>query len=567
MRPISKCLTALLILCTLSSSQPIQRVDAAGLTLSIGLRREIPPDMLGLTSTQINYLGSWPNSSAHLSVMEASRISSMRFPGEYYGNYWDLAVGWIDQSPDVTDFLPSILAYTQSQTGLEVPINTIATLHAETEASVLWLANMLTDNTYITQRTRTDPVPDALDSRTAFLQSLAAAHTQGVPIQYIELGHELYQDHLSEDTLPSEIFPDVQAYALVVSDWEQAIHSSYPDAQIAVSGSDLQDFDSDREQGWNESLAANLAGSPGVNALALHVYSRPPWNPDPPNSAAIWGLPAEQQSAYASLSDPAQIASLLRQPYQDVANLLNRRPADDESRPNLRELDFEIWITEFNLWDQVGATRHTWAHGLTIANYLDAFLREPQISRLYINGSHSIISTAFFSFSGEPEYFNGLLLDEINNTEFSTSLTSNTPSASGLVYSVLAKQIQGRTAASQIVVAGSETVPSGSYPWGWLFTGGTGTDASIILTNPTAEQYDILIDTPGYSIENNSYEQIYGDPHQFIAGLDLSISPDYRLLRDTGALHEHNSLILPAYSITVFQATLQPASWLPIIQR
>ena len=307
--------------------------------------------------------------------------------------------------------------------------------------------------------------------------------------------------------------------------------------------------------------------SSDINALAVHVYSRPPWNPVPPDSAAIWGLSTEQQAAYANLSDPVQVASLLQQPYQDVTNLLNRRPADDELRPNLRELDFEIWITEFNLWDQVGATRHTWAHGLTVANFLDAFLREPQISRLYLNGSHSIISTPFFSFSGEPEYFNGLLLDEIDNAELSNSLTSDTPTASGLVYSLIAKQMQGRTAASQIVVAGSETAPPGSYPWGWIFTGGMVSNASVILTNPTAEQYDILIDIPGYSTESSSYEQIHGNPRQFIAGVDLSIAPDYRLIRDTGTLHEHNSLILPPYSITVFQAYLQPACWLPIVLR
>lgn len=567
MRSISKCLTALLILCTLSYSQPLKRVDAAGLTLSLGLRREIPPDMLGLTSTQLSYLGSWPNTPIHASLLKNSHFSSIRFPGEFYGNYWDLEAGWIDRSTDVTDFLPTILAYMQSQTGLEVPISKVATLHAETEASILWLANMLTDNTHITQRTRTDPVHDALDSRNAFLQSLAAAHAQGVPIQYIELGNELYQDHLSKDPLPSEIFPDVQAYAQVVSDWEQAIHSAYPDARIAVSGSDLQDLDSEREQGWNEGLADNLAGSSGGNALTLHVYSRPPWNPTPSDPAAEWGLSAEQQAAYENLLDSDQVANLLQQPYQDVANLLNRRPESDDLRPNLRELGFEIWVTEFNLWDQVGATRHTWAHGLTIANFIDAFLSEPQISRLYLNGSHHAISTPFFSFSGDPQYFLDLSLDEVDEAELNASLSPDTPTASGVVYAVIARQMQGRTAASQIVVAGSETAPSGSYPWGWLFTGGTVSNASIILTNPTADQYDILIDIPGYSIESNSYEQIYGNPHQFIAGLEISISPDYRLLRNTGTLYEHNSLILPPYSITAFRATLQPASWLPIIQR
>jgi hypothetical protein len=83
-------------------------------------------------------------------------------------------------------------------------------------------------------------------------------------------------------------------------------------------------------------------------------------------------------------------------------------------------------------------------------------------------------------------------------------------------------------------------------------------NASVVLTNPTAEQYDILIDIPGYSTEGSSYEQIYGNPRQFFAGLDLLIAPDYRLIRNTGTLHEHNSLILPPYSITGFRHTSSP---------
>ena len=567
MRSISKCLIALIFLYSLSYSQPCEHAHAAILSLSIGLEREIAPDMLGLTSTQINYLGSWPNSPAHYSVLETLQISSIRFPGEYYGNYWDMAVGWIDRSPEVTGDLPDKLAYLQSETGREYGIGNMASLSAETDTSVLWLANMLTDNSYITQRVHTDPVQDALESRNAFLQSLTAAHSQGVPIEYIELGHEIYQDNLSTYRLPSDIFPDVQAYAQVVSDWEQAIHSVYPNAQFAASGSDLQDLNSLREQGWNEGLAEHLEESSDIDALAVHIYSRPPWNPAPPDPDSEWGFLAEQQTAYANLSDPVQVANLLQQPYQDVASILDRRPLNDELRPNLRELDFEIWITEFNLWDQVGTTRHTWAHGLTIANYLDAFLREPKISRFYLNGSHSIKSTPFFSFSSDPQYFIGLLLEEIDNAELSNSLTSDTPTASGLVYSLFAKQMQGRTTATQIVVTGSGLIPIGDYPWGWIFTGGNASNASVILTNPSAEQYDILIDIPGYSMENSSYEQLFGIPHQFIAGTDMSIPSDYRLTYQTGPLHKYDTLTLPPYSLTVFQAHLQAACWLPIVLR
>lgn len=564
MRYITKCLIALILLCSLSYSQPCEHVNAAILSLSIGLEREIAPDMLGLTSTQLSYLGSWPNSPAHNSVLESSGISSIRFPGEYYGNYWDMDAGWIDRSSDVTDHLPLFLVNLQSEFGREYGLENIVSLSAAVNPSVLWLANMLTDNTYVTQRTRTEPVQDALESRNAFLQSLAFAHSQGVPIQYIELGHEIYQD---DHQLPLVIFPDVQAYSLVISDWEQAIHSAYPGAQIAASGSDLQDIDSQREQGWNEGLADYLAASTDINALAVHVYSRPPWNPVPPEPRTEWGLAAEQQAAYANLSDPVQVASLLQQPYQDVADLLDRRPSNDELRPNLRELDFEIWVTEFNLWDQVGTTRHTWAHGLTIANYLDAFLRESQISRLYLNGSHHAISTPFFSFSGDPQYFIDLNLQEVNEAELNASLESDTPTASGLVYSLLAKQMQGQTTAAQIVVAGSELTPAGTYPWGWVFTGGTVSNASVILTNPSSEQYDILIDIPGYSTESSSYEQLFGNPRQFVAGIDLSIHSDYRVTYQTGVLHEHDSLTLPPYSLTVFQAHLRPACWLPIVQR
>jgi len=555
--------TVVLLALTFIQPQPTHPAESAILSMSLGAQRSIPPDMLGITSTQMSTLGGWPVSPPQVAVLEASQIASVRFPGAFYGNYWDLEIGWLDRSLDVAPYLPYSLQGSQNIFGYEVPIEEIAALWQEKDVNILWLANMLTDNGFITQGTRINPVTDALQSKEAFLHSLAQASTQGLPIQYIELGHEL---HRSDEALPVEIFPDASTYGLVAADWEQAIHAIYPEARIAVSASDLQDTSSARNQDWNEDLAQSLTGEAGITAMAIHLYSTPPWNPSPLDKGTIWGTPSQQATAYAQLSVPAQIDLLLQTPYHDVTALLDRSPDSDTNRSNLRELPYNLWITEFNLWDQIGTTRHTWAHGLVTASFLDAFLQEPKITRVYLNGSHHVISTAFFSPSAAAQYFQGLLLDGINNQALSDTITSEALNASGLVLSIFAEQMHDKTSARQIIFSYSGT-PLGLNPWGWIFSGGNSTQASILLTNPTAEQYDIHIELPGYKTAGFAYQQVYAPPSIFIAGMGITVPVDQRLSVHTGVIAETNTLSLPPYSITTFHAALPPVCWLPLVRR
>ncbi len=175
------------------------------------------------------------------------------------------------------------------------------------------------------------------------LAMLHDAANRGLPVQYVELGNELYDP--AYPTYAQE-FPTGADYAAAMNPWIAQLHQEFPGVQVAVSAWD----DSNpmtprlpaRIRGWNQRLLSVVRGE---DAIVLHTY----WNLPP---GVIPGTPESVQ--------PALHAGAQR--WQAVAKI------------DLPEIPRGVtaWFTEWNINGSPyqgyrGPLRENWAHGLSVA--------------------------------------------------------------------------------------------------------------------------------------------------------------------------------------------------------
>lgn len=99
------------------------------------------------------------------------------------------------------------------------------------------------------------------------IQMLSSLQLIGIPIEYIELGNELYAQEKSY----VEIFPTGAEYAARVAEWVPALRRKFPDAKFAAL---LQCRDmnirNDRMNHWNDLVVKGTFSL--VDAYTYHVY-------------------------------------------------------------------------------------------------------------------------------------------------------------------------------------------------------------------------------------------------------------------------------------------------------
>ncbi len=207
-----------------------------------------------------------------------------------------------------------------------------ASFIATTKATPVWDLNVLTST---------------LADQVAMLHE---AKRLGMPVDYIELGNELWDVR----SIYPKVFPSGTAYAHAMNAWIPTLRKDFPDAQIAVSGADPSDtfFSSvfgKRYTSWNDEVLATVKGA---DAIAIHPY---------------WTLP---DRAAPGSDVPATLTAGLDAWNGFAAETLAKIPGS-----------MSVWLTEWNqaAWGSKSGTQ-IWAQALSVVAVALHQLSDPQIT-------------------------------------------------------------------------------------------------------------------------------------------------------------------------------------------
>ncbi len=496
------------------------------LRATLGDARPIPADLFGVNGKIVHLDHPWQNVALQ-QTFAASAIPILRYPAGTIGNYWDWGRGWIDPDIPDEDFVQFWLIPVRDAAHRN-PLADLQPLAAWPGRSLLMMANLLTHD-----------FPHALSA-------LRRADQLGIPAPRIELGNELYID---SDPLATRLYPTAPDYARVANAWAAALKAEYPTVQIAVPVAHVipevvGNPAYERLAGWNAALLPLLSSQ--IDALALHLYRGTSVSPEA-RTVQLWGTPAEQEAQYAALSTPAGVAGLLAQPaavYREALEL-----------GGLLTVPRALWITEWNLVDYVGPTRHTWAHGLYVAHAIDVFLSDPRVANITL---HNIGDTLFGAFFIPPvdAYFSGLRVSGIDPQALANQITPYAPTAAGRVLSLFARASSGADAATRLVFPAPGGRPSAQGTaqdapavWGWAFTDRARWLTRLLLANTGAQAVAVTLDDIGLGVDprGKPYYQISAAPTTYIVN-------DASLATATGVVS--GALELAPYSLTMIELSL-----------
>ena len=508
---------------SLASAAPFH---SSPLRAIVGDARAIPPDLFGVNGKIAHLDHPWQNPALQ-QTFSTSAVPILRYPAGTIGNYWDWRRGWIDPDIPDEDFVQFWLIPVRDAAQRN-PLVDLQPPMALPGRSILMMANLLTHD---------------------FPHTLSALHRAdlwGIRVPRIELGNELYID---SDPLATRLYPTASDYARVANAWAAALKAEYPTAQIAVPVAHVISEVVGapayaRLTGWNAALLPLLSSQ--IDALALHLYRGTSVSPEA-RTVQLWGTPTEQEAQYAALSTPAGVAGLLAQPaavYREALEL-----------GGLLTVPRAIWITEWNLVDYSGPTRHTWAHGLYVANAIDVFLSDPRVANITL---HNIGDTLFGAFFIPPldAYFSGLRVSGIDPHTLIDRITPYAPTAAGRVLSLFAKASSGADAAARLVFLAASDQPSEqgrsqdtSAVWGWAFTDRARWLTRLLLANTGAQTVAVILDDIGLSVDprGKPYYQISATPTTYIVN-------DASLTTATGIVS--GALELAPYSLTMIELSL-----------
>ena len=357
--------------------------------------------------------------------------------------------------------------------------------------------------------------PNGLPSQLAFL---AAAEAAGMPVLFVELGNEFYNDHA--DNVAA--FPTGADYGRTASTWLAAVRAAHPAAAISVVGvPSYRDGSNARLNGWNKGLFSTLTGGRPGDGVTMHEY-------DPTGAGA------------GKLFTAADVKTLLATAFT-VAARVNGTAA---SLPAWAS----IWITEYNLLFSDKNPKPdvpafgTWAHGLFLAAETLLFLEAPAVAAGRVN-KHCLGSYAY----------SGALFSDTTSFDFPYSPDASLPttawgvSGPGAALGLLGAATRAATATQALSFSPNPAVqpPAGpAFPslLGHAFTGGAGGATALILN---------LADAPAALADGLASYRTFatlaaaGEPTAGVNSMD-------KLARTTGAIGA--SVALPAYSITLLTA-------------
>jgi hypothetical protein len=396
----------------------------------------------------LNYMTkpAWTN-QRFLDSLKTLHLEIIRYPGGTESQYFDWQTG--RSLPAVLWSNGSLLnhSYIGTVPHVSYPLSELLYFYQQTGIKPIFCLNLLTKN---------------LNNQ---IQLLQTADALGIPVEYIELGNELYftaQDFVNKYPNPIDYVLDIK------NNWIPQISNLFPQAKIAVIGgyNGLTDLHGNsipaRISSWNDNVFnQNLS----ANAITFHYYF-------PPNTT--------------TLSNP-NITQALAAPFRHWTTLKSNT-VDHVTN------GMECWITEYNLNDgnqNTYAIASSWTHGLFTASLFSLMLEEPKIKMLL---NHQI--------TGSPSFAS---LDSY--TPFGDTLT-NRLTAEGNAVRLIHEAVKGNHTATKLSFSSNPiiTVNNTNYPslLGWVFENDT--DKALYILN--LSNSSILLDLNAIFPGTFDYEQI-----------------------------------------------------------
>jgi hypothetical protein len=410
-------------------ARAIGKQAGAGLE-RIGARRVLPRQFFGFNAESIvepvddHLLADSAVLHARLAKMP---LGILRIPGGTTSQWLDWRTGAF-----IADSDSPFVDVSSTRQSITMP-EWAKTVRA-TDATPLWDLNVLTST---------------LSDQIAMLKE---AVRLGMPVQYIELGNELW------DPLPPypTTFPTGAAYGTAMNPWIKALKRLFPHAEIAVSGADetmastLAKIGGGRFTDWNASLLSTVRGE---NAITIHPY---------------WGLAF---NASPGSSVPATLTAGPNYWSRFVHQTLDQLPAR-----------MKVWLTEYNQTSLLttGGTQ-IWAQALSVAAMQIDQLADPSVT---ISLLHDIVGgVPNPQDDGTAEVF-PLFTDGFDGSRVlgRTSLGYTVP----LIYSTIADATAvGRLAVHGVPDVGDQPGVSGVEVFG--------VRAGALLVNRTAENVKLRL--------------------------------------------------------------------------
>jgi len=418
--------------------------EAQIISVTSSSQTRVPPKV----GYMLNYLTKpeWSNQS-FLDSIRKLNPSLIRYPGGTESQYFDWQTGRSISSNNWTNGSLFNHSYIGTVPHVSYELNDLLYFYQITNVKPIFCLNLLTKS---------------LSDQILMLQT---ANSLGIPVEYIELGNELYfadQDFINK-------YPNPIDYVLDMKDnWIPQLSALFPNAKIAVIGSydGLIDLNGNvvpsRISSWNSTLYAQNLPS---NAITFHYYI-------PPNTTIL-----SNPNATQALAAPFKHWPTLQ--LNTVAGVTN---------------GMECWITEYNLNDgnQTNyAIASSWTHGLYTASLFSLMLEEEKIKMLL---NHQIAgSPAFASLA--------------SYTPFGDTIT-NRLTAEGNAMRILHKAIKGKSQAKKLQFSSNPiiSVQTTNYPslLGWIFE--STQEKSLYILNLSNTSF--TLDVSAIFVGNYEFEMI-----------------------------------------------------------
>jgi hypothetical protein len=455
-------------------------------------------------NTNVLLFDSWHNSQFHHAVNQLSP-KMLRIPGGIIGDYWDWRRGGVVQ--DLSE-LPPMLKQNRIREYTGSKLENIKVGLEATNTIPLFTLNMLTSD---------------LNSQIAMLRQ---ARKIGIPVKYIELGNEYYEDREKYRA----IFPTPEDYDSTVNQWLSVLKQEFPEAKISLIGviPKLRPRNSNRENDWNNALLNSSLKK--ADAIALHFYG-PSGLSRGPNTINDYPF-----------FDSENVPRILAAPFFFWRKIQNSEQF--KTIPSYKQ----IWITEYSLFEPVERQQSpkvvgSWTHGMyTLAMSL-LFLEDKRVNSIC---NHVLIGNSQFGaiFADEKAIGMNVFINpsqRVSTYPFSLSATGSALRFLGNATKDMTKATKINFSHNPFLMVGNGFQYSALY--GWKFSNGR--DSRAVIMNLSNQ--NLKIDLSSLFTQTVNYEQISGNPRDLVTG--------------NGILNETQGSIsgqinLPAYSVTQLSTSM-----------
>ncbi|QLE02195.1 hypothetical protein HX109_11745 [Galbibacter sp. BG1] len=389
-------------------------------TLKNGPFKSFNPDFIGVNGNLTGFHEPWSNDSLVAAVSKMG-VKTVRYPGGTIGNYWDWDIGWIDQEVEDSLMIQWVVENELKNSKNRYTLENLAELYKKTGIKPVFMLNMLSKDLAHSKR------------------NLKKADSLGLPIEYVELGNELYFDI----PYPLLKYPTPEVYGDTCQKWIDTLKKEFPNAKFAIVGNYLKRHD--RQIDWTKRV---LSTCHNADAVTFHKYNPSGLDGSKERNKISAGSEGFADETTATRKAPKNIAKRQKWELEQLKdekafnNMLTNIQFSLESYKKTQiPKDLSGWSTEFNMRDDNSVILHSWSQTLLVSAYYLAFLeRDVEITNI-----HNLIGPLFGVLHTNKTTFNHLKNEKRTSKPYQFS-------AGGLAVNLFSQAIQNASLGAPIEI-------------------------------------------------------------------------------------------------------------------